>query len=81
MADLPPPMPPYYQMTTPAIAHSLTFGNRMAVISDTGEVRIDWAAVKRVADQPDTPFFDVVSKRIAQLMLAARDGTWKPMAP
>ena len=73
-------MPPFYQMAAP-IAHSLTFGNQMAIVSDTGEVSIDWVAVKRVADQPDTPFFDVVSKRIAQLMLATRDGTWKPMSP
>ncbi|HEV7879733.1 hypothetical protein [Bradyrhizobium sp.] len=44
-------------------------------IDEDGTVRIDWPAVETLA----TSKADRTVLRIAQLMLAIRDGTWKPV--
>lgn len=46
-----------------------------AKISPEGEVHIDWAATEAAAVDAS----DSVSKSLAQLALAIRDGTWKPI--
>ncbi|MEA2896569.1 MAG: hypothetical protein QOJ84_2184 [Bradyrhizobium sp.] len=45
------------------------------VIDEDGTVRIDWQAVETLA----TSKADRTALPVAQLMLAIRDGTWKPV--
>jgi hypothetical protein len=71
-------MPPYV-LSAPAVPHSLTLGFQMATVSDSGEVRIDWTRVEAVAAAPEDAWHDGVSKRIAQMLLAVRDGTYQPL--
>lgn len=78
MPDLPPPTPPYV-LSVPAVPHNLTLGFQMATVSDSGEVRIDWAKVEAIAAAPEDAWHDGVSKRIAQMLLAVRDGTYQPL--
>lgn len=47
----------------------------LAMISKDGLVEIDWTAVEKVAAETSPP--DLVG--YARLMLAIRDGTWKPL--
>jgi hypothetical protein len=49
----------------------------MATVSVTGEVKIDWKEVERTAAlvEPDGAGL----REYARLMLAIRDGTWKPL--
>lgn len=48
-------------------------GRDLFVIEDDGTVRIDWKKVEQASTA------DNVILPVAQLMLAIRDGTWKPM--
>lgn len=82
MADLPPTSyfmytnPEYsFEMRVPAIS---LWGNIASVSSD-GKVRIDWKAVE-IAAKPRDPsvvpgFDDGVTRGVALILLAARDGT------
>lgn len=78
MPDLPPPMPPYV-LSVPSVPLAMTFSSQMATVSDSGEVRIDWARVEAVAAAPEDAWHDTISRRIAQMLLAVRDGTYQPL--
>jgi hypothetical protein len=49
-------------------------GRDIVVVPQTGEVRIDWDAVSAAAEDPTT-----YVGAISRALLAARDGTWKPL--
>jgi hypothetical protein len=45
------------------------------VVEDDGTVRIDWKAVEAIAGSKSNR----IMLQVAQLMLAIRDRTWKPV--
>jgi uncharacterized protein YggE len=59
------------------IATTVTNGPEIAVIDmTTGDVKIDWDATTVVAANPSA---DPYLRDCAKLMLAIRNGTWKPL--
>jgi len=49
--------------------------NVLYVVEDDGTVRIDWKAAEAVVSSKSNR----IVLPVAQLMLAIRDGTWKPL--
>ena len=49
--------------------------NVLYVVEDDGTVRIDWKAVEAIAGSKSNR----IMLQVAQLMLAIRDRTWKPV--
>lgn len=58
-----------------AVAIAMPAPQRLAEISADGQVSIDWDAVAACAAEPPDP----LTRAIACALLAARDGTWKPL--
>lgn len=57
---------------------SLFVGGQIAVIGADGEVKIDWPAAELTVADPNS--VGPMTLAIARLMLAVRDGTWKPLS-
>lgn len=53
----------------------------LAIVNNDGAVLIDWDAVERwsTAQPGKTMSYDATLATMAKLMLATRDGTWKPL--
>ena len=72
----PPTTSPLMFSTRAQATTTLTFS--FASIGPDGEVKVDWALAK-IAAEADPPI--AIATRIAQLILAVRDGKAKPMKP
>lgn len=73
-----PPTPSVFYMTPPpsSAIFNLGFHGTLVVVDDGGTVKIDWKAVEEtIAD----PHADRTALAYARMLLAARDGTWKPL--
>ena len=63
------------RVKTETIHESAPGLNILYVIEDDGTVRIDWKTVEAIAGSKSNR----IVLPVAQLMLAIRDGTWKPL--
>ena len=63
------------RVKTETIHESAPGLNILYVVEDDGTVRIDWKAVEAVVGSKSNR----IMLPVAQLMLAIRDGTWKPV--
>ncbi len=66
-----PPLAGNYEMVV------VTGSSQMATVSEGGEVKIDWEQTEKIAADPAARNMQVAA--IARLMIAIRDGTWKPV--
>ena len=63
------------RVKTETIHESAPGLNILYVVEDDGTVRVDWKAVEAVVGSKSNR----IMLPVAQLMLAIRDGTWKPV--
>ena len=63
------------RVKTETIHESAPGLNILYVVEDDGTVRIDWKAVEAIVGSKSNR----IVLPVAQLMLAIRDGTWKPV--
>lgn len=69
--------PPFYSTEQPQlmIGTQLMLGT-LAVIEVNGQVFIDWKIAEKWAAKPGG---DMTNRLLAMALIAARDGTWKPL--
>jgi hypothetical protein len=75
MLDLLPPIT--MSSTSPTLGIDLHYHGLLATVSKDGEVRINWKHVEETAADPKA---ESISILYAKMLLAARDGTAKPLS-
>lgn len=65
-------------VTAPVGDFAVSLSGPVAIITSNGDVRIDWAVAESIA-AADPAKHDGTTRAIVALMIAIRDGTYKPM--